>query len=452
MSSLQQRFSRFLHEDPLLRRVLKNTGYLFTSSTASMVFVAVQSILAARLLGVESLGVITVAMTFVTMVNQLFSFRMGEFVVRYFGAAMAEGKLAHASATVKASAMVEGLTSIAAFGFLLLVAPLGARFVAKDPTSLILFQLFGFAILANLVTETANGVLRVLNHYKVQGWITFIQSVLTFIIITLAFIFKGDVMTILLAYLIGKIFLGFSPVIAAAFYMRREVDPCWWSARLAILPALKDMTRFAISTNLSGTLKLVVSESEPFWVGLLLNTEAVGLYKVALAIVGLLIIPVTPFNFTAFPEITRSVASKGWKQLRRLLKRVSALSAAWTIGVTLFMAVFGKWLIGVTYGMEFKPAYTSLMILLAGFGISNIFFWNRSLLLSFGNAHVPLYVMAGAGVLKIGLSLLLVPRFGMNVEALLLSVYFIMTVGVMVAFGYGLIHKGELAETQAGEA
>lgn len=451
MSSLQQRVSRFLHEDPLLRRVLKNTGYLFSSSTASMVFVAVQSILAARLLGVEALGVITVAMTFVTMVNQLFSFRMGEFVVRYFGAAMAEGNLDHASAAVKASALVEGLTSIAAFGFLLLIAPLGARFVAKDPASLILFQVFGFAILANLVTETANGVLRVLNHYKVQGWITLIQSVLTFSMITLAFIFKGDVMTILWAYLIGKIFLGFSPVIAAAFYMRCEVDPHWWSARLAILPALKDMTRFAISTNLSGTLKLVVSESEPFWVGLLLNTEAVGFYKVALAIVGLLIIPVTPFNFTAFPEITRSVASKGWKQLRRLLKRVSALSAVWTIGVTFFMAVLGKWLIGVTYGREFIPAYTSLMILLAGFGISNIFFWNRSLLLSFGNAHVPLYVMAGAGILKIGLSLLLVPRYGMNVEALLLSAYFVLTVGAMVACGYGLIRKGELADTPAGE-
>ncbi len=452
MSSLQQRVSRFLHEDPLLRRVLKNTGYLFSSSTASMVFVAVQSILVARLLGVETLGVITVAMTFVTMVNQLFSFRMGEFVVRYFGKSVAEGNQAHASATVKASVLVEGVTSLVAFGFLLLVAPLGARFVAKDSGSLILFQIFGLAILANLMTETSNGVLRVLNHYKVQGWITLIQTILTFSMITLAFIFKGNVMTVLLAYLIGKVFLGFSPVIAAAFYMRKEVDRDWWRTKLTILPALKDMTRFAVSTNLSGTLKLVVSESEPFWVGLLLNTEAVGLYKVALAIVGLLIIPVTPFNFTAFPEITRSVASKTWQQLRRLLKRVSILSAAWTIGVTLFMAVLGKWLIGVTYGNEFTPSYISLMILLIGFGISNIFFWNRSLLLSFGNAHIPLYVMAGGGVLKIGLSLLLVPRFGMNVEALLLSAYFVLTVGIMVILGYDLIKKAESLETSAGEA
>jgi O-antigen/teichoic acid export membrane protein len=91
------------------------------------------------------------------------------------------------------------------------------------------------------------------------------------------------------------------------------------------------------------------------------------------------------------------------------------------------------------------------MILLVGFGISNIFFWNRSLLLSFGNAHIPLYVMAGAGVLKIGLSLLLVPRFGMNVEALLLSAYFVLTVGIMVILGYDLIKKAEVLEKATGE-
>ncbi len=451
MSSLRQKISRFLHEDPLFRRVLKNTGYMFSSSTLSMLFVAVQSVLAARLLGVETLGLITVAMTFVAMVNQLFSFRMGEFVVRYMSKAMAEGNIEHAGAVVKTSALVETITSVIAFGFMLLIAPLGAKYAAKDSSSLYLFQIYALIILANFATETANGVLRVLNHYKVQGWITLIQSGITFTLITLAFLFKGNVLIILLAYLIGKIFLGTSPIMIAMRKMKTDISSDWWKNKSSILPELKEMSHFAVSTNLSGTLKLIISESEPLWVGLFLNTEAVGLYKVAMAIVGLMIIPITPFNFTAFPEITKSVASKLWPQLRKLLKRITSVSAVWTLSVTVFMILFGKWLIGI-YGPEFPEAFPTLLILLAGFGFSNIFFWNRSLLLSFGKANIPVYIMAGAGLLKIGLSFYLVPKFGVNAEAILLSGYFILSTGLMILIGYGLIRKSELKEIPAEAA
>jgi O-antigen/teichoic acid export membrane protein len=451
MSSLRQRISTFLHEDPLLRRLLKNTGYMFSSSTISMVFVAIQSVLAARLLGVNTLGLITVAMTFVTMVNQLFSFRMGEFVVRYLSKALSEKNFEHAGAVVKTSILVETTTSIIAFGFMLLIAPLGAKYAAKDPNSLYLFQLYALAILANFATETSNGVLRVLNHYKVQGWITLIQSGITFTSITLAFIFHGSVLFILLAYLIGKIFLGTSPIMVAMKKMKEEVSVDWWKNKTSILPELKEMSHFAISTNLSGTLKLIVSESEPLWVGLFLNTHAVGLYKVAMAVVGLMIIPITPFNFTAFPEITQSVVSKLWTQLRNLLRRITLLSVLWTVSVTLFMVFFGKWLIGI-YGPEFPQAFPTLLILLAGFGFSNIYFWNRSLLLSFGKANIPLYIMAVAGLLKIGLSFFLVPKFGVNAEAALLSGYFILSTGLMILIGYNMIRKSELKEIPAEAA
>lgn len=449
MSSLREKITRFFHEDPLLSRVLKNTGYLFSSSTISMVFVAVQSVLAARLLGVDTLGLITVAMSFVTMVNQLFSFRMGEFMVRFFGKAMTEGNLDHAGAAVKTSALLEAITSLLAFGFLLLIAPLGAKFLAKDPGSLYLFQLFGIAILANFATETANGVLRILNHYKVQGIITLIQSILTFSMITLAFLFRGDILTILWAYLIGKIFVGLSPIVVALNKLKKDVSPDWWKSKISVLPSIKEMANFAISTNLSGSLKLVVSESEPLWVGFLLNTQAVGLFKVAMAIVGLLTIPITPFNFTAFPEITRSVVGRFWQTLRKLLRRVTLVSAVWTLSAMLFMTVFGKWLISL-YGTEFLPGYPTLIILLIGFGFSNIFFWNRSLLLAFGKANIPLIVMAVLGVVKVTLSLWLVPIYGVNTEAVLLTGYFVLSTGIMVLIGYGLIRSSELKEVSAG--
>lgn len=428
---------------------------MFSSSTISVGLVAVQSILAASLLGKSQLGLITLAISSVTTINQLFSFRMGEFVIRFFTKEKEENGLAHAVAVIKSSILGESITSILAFIFLVLIAPVAAPLFAKDfdPALLTpLIQLFGIAILANLFTETANGVLRVTNHFKIQAAIGLIQSIITFSIITLAFIFKWGMLIVLLAYLVGKIFVGVSPMLMALRLMPREFGSDWWKTRISTLTSVKDMTRFVVSTNLSGTIKQLSNESEPLWIGLFLNESAVGIYKVAMSVANLLTIPITPLIQTAFPEITRSVVSKKWAQLRKLLRQITFVASAWTIPAALFLVIFGKWILRTLYRPEFLPAYLPMIILLVGYAFTNIYFWNRSLLLSFGKANIPLIVLAIGGILKMALAFVVVPAFGINGEAALLSGYFILSTGVMIIFGNVVIKKSEKAEPETGAA
>ena len=68
--------------------MVKNTGYLLSSNVASMVLSMLQSILAGRLLGVVGFGVIGTITAFASTLNRLFSFRMNELVVKYFGEAV----------------------------------------------------------------------------------------------------------------------------------------------------------------------------------------------------------------------------------------------------------------------------------------------------------------------------------------------------------------------------
>ena len=76
-------------QDKLLRGVLKNTSYLFSSNTISAGLGMVNSILATRLLGVEGLGLVAIVQTFASNVNRLLSFRMSEVVVKYLGQELA---------------------------------------------------------------------------------------------------------------------------------------------------------------------------------------------------------------------------------------------------------------------------------------------------------------------------------------------------------------------------
>jgi len=429
-------------QDKILGRLLRNTGYLFSGNTISLVLSMVQSILAARLLGVEGFGVVGTITVFTSTINRLFSFRMGELVVKYLGQYQVEGSKEKSAAVVKAAALVEGATSTFAFLLLLLLSPLAAQVFAKDPATAPLFMLYGLIIPGNLMVETATGVLQVARRFRSQALVNVGQAVLTALLIAAAFFTNGSMLFVVIAYLLGKLILGVGPMLLALRALRDMLGQGWWHAPLSLLPPWRELAHFALTTNLSATLNLVVRDSELLWVAYFLTPIDAGYYKVALAIISLVMTPITPFISTTYPEINHAVAEKAWLPLKRLLQRVSLIAAAWTGAVGVGILLFGNWLI-LFYGAEYLPAYPALLVLLVGFGFANILFWNRSLNLAQGRPGYPFQVMFWCGLAKVLLTLWLVPIYGVVMQAALLSGYFIVSVGLIAWKGLREMAKQE---------
>ncbi|HWR66127.1 MAG TPA: hypothetical protein VN364_08405, partial [Bellilinea sp.] len=100
--------------------------------------------------------------------------------------------------------------------------------------------------------------------------------------------------------------------------------------------------------------------------------------------------------------------------------------------------------LGLFKGGEYLPAMPLIWVLLIGFSFANIFYWNRSLLLAFSRPNFPLAVATIAGLIKIGLMFLLVPRFGAVMQAALLSLFFILSIGAMAVEGLRGLKRAEL--------
>ena len=430
MSRLQETFLAW-RQDRLLGMVIRNSGHLFSGNTIGTALSLVQSIFAAKLLGVENVGVLGVVTVFASTVNRLFSFRMGELVVKYMDQYRAEGRPDRAAAVVKAAALVESITSLLAFAVLVLLAPLAAQVIAHDPQTAPWFLLYGLIIPGNLATETSTGVLQVARRFRAQAVINIGQSILTAVIIVSAWALHANMLVVVLAYTLGKLILGIGPMVLAWDSLGKIYGPGWWRASFKLLPPRKELVSFAVSTNLSATLNMIVRDSELLWVGFFLTTRDVGYYKIALAIINLVVAPINPLISATYPELSRSVAEKSWAQLRRLLRRVTLLAAGWSVGVSLALLVFGNWVI-LLYGAEYLPAYPALMVLLAGYGVANILFWNRSLLLVLQRPTFPFQVMLWIGLAKVLLAFVLVPRFGYIAEAALLSAYLAISVTIIV--------------------
>jgi O-antigen/teichoic acid export membrane protein len=446
MSRLAQRIKLWIN-DPLLQRLLRNSGYLFSGSAITLLLNMGQSILASQMLGMAGFGLLGTITQFSSTINRLFSFRMGELVVKYLGADLAENRRDRAGALVKAAALTEAATSLLAFGAVMLLAAPAALWLGKDPATKSWFILYSFSILGNLVCETATGVLQIGGHFRSQAVINIGQSALTALIILGAFFTHGNMLIILVAYLVGKVILGTAPAVLAFIRLNSLLGAGWWRAPFSLLPPLRQLFGFAANTNLSATINLLVRDSEVLWISLFMGNEQAGYYKVALAIINLVTVPITPLISTTYPEISKVAALKDWPRMRWMLRRMTALSGGYSLLTGLGLALLGPWLV-TWYGADAGPAYPALLILLLGYGAANTLYWNRHLLLSTGRASVPTVVSAVFGFAKVALVFWIVPAFGYIGEAWLLSGYFLASNLLLTWLGLHAVRKAEVNQPQ----
>ena len=430
-------------QDKLLGSIIRNTGYMFSSNSISMVLASVQGILAAIVLGPKDYGSLGLIVTLASNVNRFLSFRMGDLVVKYCGSFLAKEEKSKAAAVIKLAGGAEFLTSILAYLLLLLLAPFAAKFILKDNTTSTWIMIYGIALLANFLTETSTAVLQLANKFKIIAILNLLQNSLTAAWIVFLFFTNGSIYQVLMAYLAGKFIFGFGVFITGFAQLSNLLGKKWWLTSIGIIEDKKELFRFAISTNLSGTVNLLIRDSEVLWIGFFWSSLEVGYYKFGLAIINALFMPITPLLATTYPEINRLITLKLWRPLKNLLRKTTIISLAWTSACIVGLILLGKWLLTFIRNGNYLPSLPVVFILIIGYGLANIFFWNRNLLLSFNRPNLPLIIMALVGLIKTIIMLIFVPRFDFLFQAGLLSTYFVVSVLLIAYFGIREIRKRE---------
>ena len=445
MTSFFQKIYSGLREDPMLQRVVRNSSYLFGSNTVSAVLNVVQGIFVIRLLGDAGYGLLTIVMDFASNTNRMLSFRMSEVVVKYVGEALTQENRERAAALVKGIGLAEAGTSILAYLGLLVLSEWGARTFADGSAVVYLFRFYGLFLLANLVYETSVGVLQCTHKFKQVARANFYQSVATILLIVLAFLLNLGIQGILTAYLLGKAVAALLIAFFAAREMNSSVGLGWIRAPLHRVKDWKEIFRFALSTNLNGTINLLARDNIRLYLAVFLSNAQVGYFRLAASLINLVMLPIEPFIWPTYAEITRTVAQRQWQVTRRLLKQVSALAATWTLLAGGGLLALGWWIIPLLYGTEMAPAYPGVVILLIGYGFANIMNWNRPLLLALGHPNFPLIVAAVTGAIEVALFFLLLPGRDYRVGAAIFSAYLAISVSWNVIRGLTILRREESA-------
>ena len=441
--SILQRLRSGLRDDPMMRRVLRNSGYLFSSNTLSAALGFVQGILVTRLLGDSGFGVLTTIIVFASNVNRLLSFRMSEVVVRYMGEALAQDDTKRASALVKGIGLTEAAVSVLAYLVLLVLSAWGARTFAEDMSLASLFQFYGLFLLANIVYETSVGVLQTTDKFKQVAQANFFQSIALTVLIAAAFVLRSGVQGVLTAYLIGKLIAGVWVATAAIRELKNRLGRDWITSPLSYVTNWKEIFSFAFSTNINGTVNLFARDNIPLYLAAFLPNEQVGYFRLATSLINMVMLPIEPFIWPTYAEITRTIALKQWQSTRRLLKQVSAIAGTWTLFAGGGLVALGWWFIPFVYGSEFAPAYICALILLVGYSIANVLNWNRPLLLALGYPTYPLMVAAITGAIEVVLIFIFLPNGTYLTGAAIFSAYLAVTILWNVLRGISVLGREE---------
>jgi O-antigen/teichoic acid export membrane protein len=403
----------------------------------------IQSVLAARLLGVAGFGVLGTITQFVSVINRLTSARMSELVVNYVGEYNVREQHQEAAAVFKTAGIVETILSVLAFGLVILLAPLGAQFFAHNPSLTNLFAIYGVMLLSNVIVESSTGLLSVFNKFQTVALINIGQSAITLLLIVLAYLSQGDLIQVVLAYLIGKIAWSLAISGVALWEARIHWGAGWWKTPMSTVSGRwRELLRFGVSSNLSVSLNLITRDSELLWLGALSTPIQVGYYKLTLAVLNVLLLPIQPLLTATYRDLALEVGNRKWENVKYLLRSGSLIVTAYTIPVCLVLAIFGEWLISIIYGAEFLPtSYVGLLIVLPGLIVVNLFYWNRKLLLTLGLPEYPVMVNFVAALVKIGLTIVIVPIAGAIGMAILLSAFFLVPTLVMVGKGLATLQR-----------
>ena len=175
---------------------------------------------------------------------------------------------------------------------------------------------------------------------------------------------------------------------------------------------IASLISFSVPLMISGTIWLLLRQSDTFLVAYFLTTGELGVYDAAFLLGQLVTVPLSASAFLFLPIFSELHAENGSNEMAEFYKLVTKWISVMTLPVALGFITFPGTLLELFFGDGFGAGSTVLIVLTGGFLTSAVLGLNGISLVAAGFTRL---VMAGnliAFVLNIGLNVALIPRLG----------------------------------------
>ena len=400
--------------DPALRQLLRNAGWLLLSDGTVLVAGLLGTLVAARALGAQEFGRITLVWSVVRVAHLLVDVRAWEAVTRYLSEFTSRRQPALALATLKLAVLAEGAVALLGFGLIWLASGWVSTRLFNDPSLQPLILLGAVTLVVSAFDRTARAVLRVFDRFGALGLCSAIEAVLSLLLVIVAVAVGGRAKGVLVAHLAAAA-AGAILLLAVA---AREVRARLWAARAsarisAVSRYRHEMLDFVGHSAVRASLKVLTRRFDLILLGHFRSPAEVGTYGAALRLAQVIEEISDPLYFAAFPQLARA-----WVEARdeffRLLRAMAAGLAVLTSAVVAVGAVVAPFIVALALGPTYAAAAEPFRLLLFATGVAVATLWATPAMLGSGHpGAATTAATAGAAVLVV-LLVALVPTWGIE--------------------------------------
>jgi len=386
----------------LMRGLAGNAGV----SIAGHVLALLSGITLARLLGVEGYGQYVFLLSVVTLIGLPTKAGLPTLIVRETAKAQLTETFGRLRGLLRAANVyVAGYSAVAAaiaWVFVSLWMPVDSE---ARSVLLMALPLLPLVALGNVRAATLRGLRRVvvgqLPEQIVRPTIVILFAMPALVVGASVSVTRAMLYTVIAAG-VGFMF--------GALLLRRELPRAVSSAEPTF--ELRSWSRALLPLSLLTGLKLFEAQVSILILGTLGSTADVGLFRVAASGAGVLAIGLGIFNGVLAPYVTRLYAAGEHQRLERILTTGTSILLLSTCIPLVVLIVAGRPLIHATFGAEFTASWLAMVVLAIG-QVVNVGAGSVILLLNMaGFEQESLRGMVFSLLLKLGLSLSLIPIWG----------------------------------------
>lgn len=382
-------------------KIAKNSAWMVTETIIQMVISLVVNKIVSQYLGVANYGIINYGVSFLNFFNGICTLGLGTIAIKYL--VNEKDKQGEIIGTCIGMRLISSFISMLLISILVFILKYG------DDTIIIVSIIQSFSLL----TDTFNTI-SWWNQYKLQSKLS---ALATFI----AYLTTASFKLILVFTKKSVVWFAFSNVIqsliiAIVLYViyKKQKSPLFSFSINRGKMLLKESYHFI----LSGLMVAIYTQTDKLMIGSMIDDmSAVGLYSVSVTIMQLWTFLPTAI-ISSFKPALLEIRKNSYDRYMTKLKQLYSLIIWLSIAYTVFVFVFGKYIILILYNEEYLGALSSLRLIIFGVLFSFVGVVREFWLVCEGKQKYAKYFALFGATGNIIMNYLLIPRYGITGAAI----------------------------------
>lgn len=349
-----------LNKDANLLELLQSSGFVLVFKVLGALSGYVFAFVVSKY-GADTFGIYELAFTALMILSVVVKWGLDGATVRFTQEYLASDEKGKIKTLVSKSVLTIFISAIiAGVLFFLLSKPLAKVFDEPNLEKAYLWVAVG--LLPFVLLQYYSEALRALKNMKAFS-VFQVGSVLilasgVFILLKDIALSKGEVAT--LAFVISSVVFAIGAYVVFQSSFKRRVGDI-----AAQEIDFKSVVKVGVPLLVSGSLFLVISWTDTLMIGYFKTSADVGIYRVAFKIATLITFIQFAVNSIAAPTIAALYAKEDLSGLRKYVKQIGVINAAFAVPITLAIVLFPECLLNM-FGAEYRAGAELLPILAIG--------------------------------------------------------------------------------------